>query len=780
MPVFSISGSIRDSLSNDPLEYATFILHSSRDSSQVSGIAAGPDGFFKLDSLRPGRYFARVSFLGYNLKTVPDITLNRDNKSVDLGSILLLPSALHADEVTVEGQRVPVEYHVEKKVINVAQQNIIPNGTATDVLANAPAVSVDIEGNVKLRGSSNFTVMIDGRPSILDANDALQQIPAATIDKIEIITNPSSRYSAEGTAGIINVVMLHRGTSNISGLVNVRSSTKERRGGDFSLIRPVGKTTLTVSGNLGINHNPGESRSETRTTFEDVTTTLKSDGSSSRNRDFGGLRAELDMPFGTQNNLVFGGRFGMHAFGGTSDYVHTEFSDLVDGELVTSSRNNSDREHKFVSGFAGWTHRFREEDHKWTADFSFGRRDGDETSTNETFSPAGVLVDGIATSEDGPGMRMELKSDYVRPLSENGKFESGVSVQAGGFEDNTSQSVLDTATGNYAVNEQFTNSTKFRRTLPAAYTMYSNTIGRFEYQAGLRGEYLYRKIEQVKTSEEFKIDRFDIYPSAHTAYSLGGHKQLMASYTRRVEHARPWELEPFLSWENSYSVRQGNPELKPEFIDSYETGYQTEFLKQFASLEGFYRIQHNTVERIRSAYAENVTLQRPENVGQEFSLGVEARTDISWRRGWTTTLTGSLFDQRVKGSFNDYSFDNHDFSYEFKLNNITALDRNTKLQIDAQYEGPEVTAQEKSEASFICNAGLRRDFFEKRLNAAIQVRDIFGSGKRESTSESPGLYSYNYFSMDAPVVTLSLGFSFNNFKKQRGSRDGGNDSMDDF
>lgn len=778
MPVFSITGSIHDSLSDEPLEYATFILHSARDSSQVTGIAAGANGIFKLDSLKPGRYFGRVSFLGYDLKTVSEITLNRDNKSVDLGKILLAPSTLTGDEVVVEGERMQVEYHVEKKVINVAKQNIIPNGTATDVLSNAPAVSVDIEGNVKLRGSSNFTVMIDGRPSILDANDALQQIPAATIDKIEIITNPSSRYSAEGTAGIINVVLLRRGTDNISGLVNVRSSTNERRGVDFSLLRPVGKVSLTVSGNLGLNHDPGESRSETRTTIDNSTTTLISDGSSSRNRDFGGLRAELDVPVGTQNNLTFGGRFGMHAFGGTSDLVHTETNDVERYELHTISRNSSDREHNFISGYAGWTHRFKQEEHKWTADFNFGRRAGDETSTNETFDTNGTIIGGLKTAEDGPGMRTEFKSDYIRPVSKSGKFESGVSVRTGGFEDNNSHSDLSLDSGDYVENEQFSNSTKFSLFQPAGYTQFSNTVGKFEYQTGLRGEYLSRKIEQVKTHEEFKLDRFDLYPSAHTSYALGGHKQLMASYTRRVEHARPWSLEPFLSWESAYSVRQGNPELKPEFIDSYELGYQTEILKQFTSLEGFYRVQHNKVEWYRSVYAENVTLTRPENVGREFSLGAELRTDVSWIRGWTTTLTGSLYDQRVKGDFADRSFDEHEFSYSAKINNITALDRDTKLQIDAQYNGPELTSQGTSEPSFICNAGLRRDFFDKKINAALQVRDIFGSGKRESTSESPGLYSYEYFSMDAPVFTLSLGYSFNNFKKQRNNR--GEESMDDF
>ncbi|MBL0062077.1 MAG: carboxypeptidase regulatory-like domain-containing protein [bacterium] len=174
------------------------MLFRAQDSTQVTGIATTANGSFTLDSLRPGKYFARVNFLGYETKTLSNLNLNREQQKLNLGKIQLTPSGLSTDEVVVQGERLSVEYHVEKKVINVAKQNIAPTGTAADILAQAPSVSVDIEGNVKLRGSSNFTVMIDGRPSILDANDALQQIPSGTIDKIEIITNPSSRFSAEG------------------------------------------------------------------------------------------------------------------------------------------------------------------------------------------------------------------------------------------------------------------------------------------------------------------------------------------------------------------------------------------------------------------------------------------------------------------------------------------------------------------------------------------------------------------------------------------------------
>lgn len=779
MPVFSISGTVVDSISGAPLEYATFILHAANDSSQITGIAAGPNGNFKLDSLRPGQFFARVSFLGYRLKTLTDLSLNREQRDLRLGAIQLAPMSLESAEVTIEAERMAVEYHVEKKVINVAQQNLSPIGTAADVLANAPSVSVDIEGNVKLRGSSNFTVMIDGRPSILDANDALQQIPAGTIDKIEIITNPSSRFSAEGTAGIINVIPLRRQSADVSGLINARSTTDERRGVDFSLVRPVGKAALTIGGDIGINRDPGDSRSETRTTFQDVTTTVHSNGSSVRNRDSGGLRAELDVPLGLRDNIVFGGRWGQRSYGRLSDLQHQQSDDLTPATTFLTSHNESERDFNFVSGFANWKHKYPEDDHSWTMDFSFGRRSGDEYTLNDSFDENGTLINGLKSTEDGPGMRMELKADYVRPMGKNRKLESGVSANSGDSEDIYAQYQYDFQTGTYVEQSEFRNSTRFRRLLPAAYTMYSDVRGKLEYQIGLRSEYLYRKIERLGTTEEFKIDRLDLYPSAHTAYELGGSKQAALSYTRRVEHARPWVLEPFITWEDAYSVRSGNPDLKPEFIDSYELGYQTIVFGQYSGIETFYRVKHNNIEYLRSVYAENVTLRRPVNVGRQFSLGVELRTDIVVRKGWTTGISGSLYDQRVAGEADGVTFDDHNFSYDAKVNNITALGKSTKLQLDAQYNGPELTSQGTSEPTVTVNAGLRQEFLEKRLNVALQVRDIFASSKRESTSEAPGLYSYDYFSMDAPVITLSIGYSFNNFKKNRDAVRG-NVNGDDF
>lgn len=779
MPNFSISGTVSDSLSGEPLEYATFMLFRAQDSIQVTGIATTANGSFTLDSLRPGKFFARVNFLGYETKTLSNLSLNREQRQLKVGNIQLAPTGLTADEVVVQGERLSVEYHVEKKVINVAKQNIAPTGTAADILASAPSVSVDIEGNVKLRGSSNFTVMIDGRPSILDANDALQQIPSGTIDKIEIITNPSSRFSAEGTSGIINVIPLRRGANGVSGQINARTSIDERRGADFTFQRPVGKAALTIGGNVGTNRDPGESRSETRTTFEEVTSTVKTDGSSMHVRDNYGLRGEVDVPITAKDNFVLGGRLGDYSFGRNSDLAHWESNEQSSISEYSISRNRSDRGGKHLSAFSNWKHRFPQEGHTLAADISYAGRSGNGTNDNEQFAEDGTLLSGTRAIEEGPGFRFEGKADYVRPLAKQRKFESGVSSFLGGADEENTSLIYDSQSNAYVEQPEFSNDTKFRRTLLAGYSMLSGEVKKFEYQLGLRAEYLNRKITHAAEFESAKIDRLDLYPSLHTAMQLGGGKQLSVSYTRRVEHSGHWHLDPFITWQNAYNVRQGNPGLLPEFIDSYELGYQMNVLKQFVSAEGYYRVKHNNVEFLRSVYAENVTLTSPENVGRQFSLGTELRTDITVQKGWSLGISGNLYDQRVNGETSDRSFDEHSFSYDAKLNNIMAITPSTKLQIDANYNGPTITSQDKNEPSFSANVGIRQDFLDKKLNVALQVRDVFGTFDHESTTESQGIYSYEYFSRDAPVFTLSVGYTFNNFKKKReASR--GDDAGEDF
>ncbi len=228
----TVKGIVVDASSCNPIEYANILLLNVIDSSMVNGTITNPDGSFLIEKIRPGKYFVEIKFMGFNnWKT--EIEISRDSRNHDLGEIKLEPVAVKLGDVLVEGDRSPVSYQVDKKVIDVSQIQTVISGNATDVLENVPSVTVDIEGNVSLRGSENFTVLVDGRPSILDPQESLQQIAASTIKSIEIITNPSAKYDPEGTAGIINVILKQSKDEGIAGIANLNAGLNDKYGSDF-------------------------------------------------------------------------------------------------------------------------------------------------------------------------------------------------------------------------------------------------------------------------------------------------------------------------------------------------------------------------------------------------------------------------------------------------------------------------------------------------------------------------------------------------------------------
>lgn len=267
-PGGTITGKVFDSATSEPIEYVNIVIYSQRDSSLITGGVTNIKGFFNISMEGSGRFYVKIKFIGYDIE-IRDAQINRDSFSVDLGEIFIHPSAVNLSDIVVEGERLPVTYQIDKKVVNPDQMLTVISGNAADILQNVPSVQVDIEGNVSLRGSQSFTVLIDGRPSVLDAQDALQQIAASSIDKIEIITNPSAKYDPEGTAGIINIIIKKSIGSGLSGIVNANAGMYDSYGGDFL----INYRASSLKINLGFDYNqrtsPGKNVQNNLYFFED-------------------------------------------------------------------------------------------------------------------------------------------------------------------------------------------------------------------------------------------------------------------------------------------------------------------------------------------------------------------------------------------------------------------------------------------------------------------------------------------------------------------------------
>ncbi len=776
-----VKGKVYDGKSNKPVEYATVAIYNSDDDSVITGTISEEDGTFKIKGLKEGQFYVVVSFLGYENKRYDNIIVDGGRDVIDLGNITLGSANQSLDEVEVIAERNAVEFHIDKKVVSVGKQMTSASLSAVEVLENVPSVRVDLEGNVSLRGSTGFTVLIDGKPTVLEPSDVLRQTPASTIENIEIITNPSAKYQPDGTGGIINIITKKNRTPGLQGLVNAKAGTYDLYGGDFML----NWRKKNINFNLGADYNnrpsPGTTYSYRESSNDDTQTILEAGGDSERRFYGGGFRGGFDWDISPRDVFSVSLRIGEFNMGRESDldYTRTELpADIVSNFL---SLNEYNRTGQFYSATTNYTHKFAQKDHELAFQLNYRRYDGDEYSIN-TQSQNNVITDGTRTTEVGPNQRWELRVDYTKPIGESNMLELGYQGRKGVGDDETRLFIWDTDEEDFIENVENRNTTEMDRNIHALYSVYKGSANKFGYQLGLRGEYTYRQISSTGNNESFTIDRFDYFPTVHLSYQLPSENQIMASFSRRIDRPRSWYLEPFVTVIDQYNVRRGNPDLKPEYIDALELGYLKEWDKAQISLEGYYRITHDKVEGVLTTYEDNpeVLLHTYDNIGTDYSLGVEAALNLTVFKWWEANVMGNLFDYRIESNYDGIE-DRSSFNWSSRVNNSFVLKKNIKLQIDGNYDSPSVTAQGETKGNYYMNAAVRMDFFDRKLSAVLQARDVLATSERITITEDPTFYNYEKRIRKAPMVSLTLSYRLNNFIQKKKDRNGDSgDSMDDF
>ena len=772
----AVTGTILDGNSRRPMEYVNVLLYLSDDSSFVTGTSTGSRGEFEIPDVESGSYYLDLRFMGYDAKRVGNLTVA--DVPVGIGEVFLQPSSIGMDEVLVEGARPAFSYRIDKKVVDVDQFTTTMSGTASDVLKNVPSVSVDIEGNVSLRGSGNFTVLVDGKPSILDALDVLRQIPASMIDEIEIITNPSAKYDPEGSAGIINIVMKEQQETGWSGMVNANLGLNEKYGGDVLFERKEG----SVSYVLGLDYRntlyPGSSSAEEQYVYQDTASFIQSVGDMETFRNNLGVRGEIDFSIGRHGSLRFAGRYGTRDWQRNGSLQYSEWSVPSSAQLSGTNVLRRGRGGNFSGLDAGYRHTLGPNGHVLSVDLMFRYRDSDELTTSELFE-GGILVEGKRTTEIGPSRDLSTRVEYVLPVGESGKFEAGYHGDLDLAKEETGIADYDPALGNYVVLPEFNRNVEYRDAKHALYSMIGGEAGSFGYQLGLRGEYMDRLI-RLADGNEYLVDRPDLFPTIHSSFEFAEQSQVMASYTRRIDRPRGWELEPFETWIDANNLRRGNPSLLPEYIDSYEAGVHGLLGGISASVELYHRLTHNKIEHVRSVYDENVTLTTIENVGKERSTGAELLLTFDPVGDWNVNLIGNAYDYRVEGTLFDEPFSAQSFNWSARMNNTASLGPTTQVQLNAIWNSPTVSPQGRREGFFSMDVALRQDFWNRQLALILQVENVLNTARHESASEGPGFSSYNYYKMESPVVMLTVRLSINGYAPEsEGGREGGF-GQDDF
>lgn len=781
-----ITGTILEKNSEIPLEFANVAIYNKKDSALVTGGITDENGVFEINNLSDGDYYLVANFIGFNEKNVPDIRIDRGSRIYHTGAINLAAAAVALSEVNVVADKAAVEYKLDKKVVNVSQVISAIGGTAVDVLENTPSVQVDIEGNVSLRGSGNFTVLIDGRPSVLSGSDALRQIPSSAIENIEIITNPSAKYEPDGAAGIINLVMKKNTMNGLNGIVNASVGTGEKYRGDFMLNYRFEKINLFFGADWRDEINNGEMTLKRETYYNDTTEFLDINGDRNWIRSGHSFKGGADFYLGANTTLTLSGETGI-AERANEGGGRTKNFTIPDSETVYSiSEETAKRKNDFYTLNMNFQHKFDDDGHRIDASVFYADETGTDNEmegellANKDFVPTNEYLSNVSTLETEDEQDIRLKLDYTYPFSNDGRFEAGYQGRLERENEALDFRDFDQQSNSWVVNNEYSSSTDFQRDIHAAYSTYSNKIGKFAYMAGLRGELTIREIENTGADNVSTLNRFDLFPTAHFSYNASKTADLTASYSRRINRPSGRNLDPTPNYYNRYTIRFGNPDLKPEYTNSYEMGVMKRFgeMRSFVSADVFRRVTNNKIDRTQELGQDGISYLYADNFDKDYATGIELTGNLSFSEWLLVNASVDVYDYKITGELNGESIDRQSTNWGGRMNTTLKFSQNSRFQLNAFYRGPSTSAQGERAAMFFTSLSYRQEFMDKKLSATVSLSDPLGTARFERTTYDENFKSWFRMQREPRVVMLTLSYKINNFKEERGGNRGGGGGMD--
>jgi len=781
-PKATLTGTIVDSQTQTPLEFATITLFSRRDSSVAGGIISDANGKFILET-RGGRYFAKIEFIGYQPYSIEEIRLGRNNLNADLGIIQLSGDAAVLDEVEVVGEKSTFTMSLDKRVFNVGKDLTSTGANAAEILDNVPSVTVDVEGNVELRGSGNVRVLINGKPSgMVGVGDTrgLRNLAGGIIDRIEVITNPSARYDAEGTAGIINIILKKERRSGLNGSFDFTLGYPELYGTAINLNYRKDKLNFFTTYGLRYNESPGGGDLFQRSTRDGITFITDQTRDINRSSLSHNIRFGADYFFTKKSILTLAFNYKISDDENNNSVIYRDFIDDLDNPIGINDRSELEGEDENNLEYE-MTYRkdFSKKGQKFTVNFNY--QDNNETESSDfverLLNPDGSLKgdpDIIQFSENAEGeKRAILSADYIHPFGKDGKFEVGL---RGSLREIKNDFLVqqETDDGLEVVNG-LSNNFVYDEGVYAVYAIYGNKVGNFSYQAGLRNEYSDVKTLLLNTGEKNPRNYNNLIPSGFLGYQLTETASIQASYSRRIRRPRFWDLNPFFTFSDSRNFFSGNPDLNPELTDSYEIGFMKNFDKGSIASSLFYKHTTDLITRIVKPDSEGRTVRAPENIGTEDNFGLEINGSYTPIKALRFNGNLNLFRSITEGMSNGQDLSADAYSARARFSSKITFSKGFDGQFTYNFRGPRNTVQGRRLAVHSLNIGLARDIFKGNGTLALSVRDVFNSRKRRSIIDQPDFFQESEFQWRQRQMTLSLNYRLNQKKKRSRNRNGGDE-----
>ncbi len=778
MDQVSVSGKVIDNESKQALEYATIIFTAAEGNILTGGITDS-NGQFDIQVTK-GTYNISVEFISFKTLTFNEKHIS---ENTNLGSVFLEFNAETLDEIEIIAEKSTVEIRLDKKIYNVGKDMTVKGGTASDVLDNVPSVTVDVEGNVSLRGNENVRILVNGKPSGmvgLSGTDGLRQLPAEAIEKVEVITSPSARYDAEGTAGILNIILRKGKAQGFNGSVITTIGTPENYSGSVNMNYRTKKVNLFSSTGYSFRSGPGNSFSNI--TYLDQFGVPTSFRNEVRDYDREGNRfnTRIGMEyFITDKSSITGSVMYRDSNG---DDISTNNIDEFDiNKLLTSTKERIEAEdemRKSTEYSLNFTQNFKEEGHLLTLDFQYEKNTENEGAAinDHDIFPEFIENDPERNSTDENSKDILLKGDYVLPIGENAQFEFGFKVDIADLSSDYLVEEFDPITNKYVNNTNFSNTLDFERNVYALYTQYGRKINKFSYLLGLRSETTDRKINLVQTNEIYNKNFTELFPTVNLGFEFNESESLTLGYSRRLRRPHHWYMNPFESRTSETYIRKGNINLDPTYTNSFDLGYLKRWGGFILNSSIYYQHAINNIEWVQTESMRDlnddgieetlVIIRNPVNLSSQDRYGFEFTANYNPFKWWKISNSFNFFKSVTEGEYNEISYDSDDTSWFTRLTSRITLPGMIDWQTNGMYMGPSEGAQSKRKGMYTVNLAFSKDILKENGTLSLNVSDLFNSRKRSSTSYSPNTVTEGEFQWRERQIRLNFTYRFNQKKKR--------------
>ncbi|EON77358.1 TonB-dependent receptor domain protein [Lunatimonas lonarensis] len=779
-----LSGKVIDTDTQEGLEYASVAVYSPSDSSLVAGGVTDSMGSFSLE-VNPGTYFVRLRFIGYKERVLNGVQVGQAGAS--LGTLSLDLGEESLGEVVVAADKLAVRHQIDRQVYGTSDFQAAVGGTATDLLRNLPAMSVNAEGEISFRGTSGFVILIDGKPIQADAAGLLNQLPANAIEDIEVITSPSARFDPEGKAGIINIVTKKGATDGTYLLVNVlggapsldlhgNERSPQRYGGDFTLSMKKNKWDISVGADYNRNDVAGYRDGQVETYLDNTVTSFPSVGERSYRKENYSGRALVGYTINPQHAI------NASAYGGTR--VETRYADISYSQTRTRvgeetpfdalnyfNMNERERRSQFFVGSLDYTAVFANKSSLSVSGlYEYTNLTGPTRNLNLNPLNYADTLDYLAMDELNPLNGTRINVDYTLPLSASSALSTGYQYRhlrhVGEFA--FRQKIL--GTGEFEEMPEFGSDIDLFRTIHAVYGEYQYRSEDLSVTAGLRVEDTDRRLDDYGQQQSYDLQLLNLFPSLSINYDTEKGITWKGSYSRRIERTTTSMMNPFLSRRHSEVLEVGDPELLPELVDAVEVGLVKNFERHSVFANAYYRRVRDAINRVNTVYNDSILLRVYTNAGVSQVYGAEAGADLEPTDNWKVYVGGTLYYFDLQGAAVGQQVRRNSWNYSFNVNSSWNLGKDWNLVFNLNYLSRIITVQGEDSRFFSPNTTLKKSLLGKRLDLALQWRNmgmgVLDSNRQRISGSGEGFFTSTHYIYERDVILLTASYRINQLSKK--------------